>query len=62
MRKALLFLTLAFFTSCSEDNSLDSCTCYIVQRDGSKTLTGVTDCTKNGRVISEAIGTKYVCE
>lgn len=68
MKKLLLIMVFAFFaSSCSSDSDDadfgSSCTCYIFQpRTGEQIPTGITDCNYNGRVISQQIGTRYVCE
>jgi hypothetical protein len=67
MKKLALFLFVAFFASCSEDSDdkdfRNSCTCYIYQERGNEKIpTGITDCSYNGKVISQAIGTRYICE
>lgn len=67
MKKAVLFLALSVFavgcSSDSDDNNFgNSCNCILVYDDGRTIPTNVTDCSYDGRVLSEVIGPRYVCE
>ena len=66
MKKLALLLFVAILASCSDDSDdrdfKTSCKCSIVYRDGTSLPVSLTNCSYNGRVISEVIGNKYVCE